>query len=70
MVFVYSLPQARVAGAATPSDSYAVSVEATFTSALARFVMTLMQGMRVIGKGSDDPARLRDTAERALSVLA
>ncbi|MFI6457493.1 TetR/AcrR family transcriptional regulator [Streptosporangium amethystogenes] len=38
--------------------------------ALARFLLTLMQGMRVIGKGSNDPARLRDTAEQALSVLA
>ncbi|MER5625767.1 TetR/AcrR family transcriptional regulator [Streptosporangium sp. NPDC002544] len=38
--------------------------------ALARFLLTLMQGMRVIGKGSRDPARLRDTAEQALSVLA
>ncbi|WP_030924037.1 TetR/AcrR family transcriptional regulator [Streptosporangium amethystogenes] len=37
--------------------------------ALARFLLTLMQGMRVIGKGSNDPARLRDTAEQALSVL-
>lgn len=38
--------------------------------ALARFLLTVMQGMRVIGKGSNDPARLRDTAEQALSVLA
>ncbi|WP_433359284.1 TetR/AcrR family transcriptional regulator [Streptosporangium sp. CA-115845] len=37
--------------------------------ALARFLLTLMQGMRVIGKGASDPARLRDTAEQALSVL-
>ncbi len=37
--------------------------------ALARFLLTLMQGMRVIGKGSSDPARLRDTAEQGLSIL-
>lgn len=37
--------------------------------ALARFLLTVMQGMRVIGKGSTDPARLRDTAAQALSVL-
>jgi TetR/AcrR family transcriptional repressor of nem operon len=37
--------------------------------ALARFLLTLLQGMRVIGKSSHDPARLRDTAEQALSLL-
>ncbi|MEO3785260.1 TetR family transcriptional regulator [Actinocorallia sp. B10E7] len=38
--------------------------------ALARFLLTLMQGIRVIGKSSDDPARLRDAVEQALSVLS
>jgi TetR/AcrR family transcriptional regulator, transcriptional repressor for nem operon len=38
--------------------------------ALARFLLTVMQGMRVIGKGCEDPARLRDTARLALSVLS
>ncbi|WP_018656308.1 TetR/AcrR family transcriptional regulator [Actinomadura flavalba] len=37
--------------------------------ALARFVLTVLQGMRVVGKGADDPARLRDAAATALSVL-
>lgn len=37
--------------------------------ALARFLLTVLQGLRVVGKGSSDPARLRDTAEQALSVL-
>ncbi|PSK98943.1 TetR family transcriptional regulator [Murinocardiopsis flavida] len=37
--------------------------------ALARFLLTVMQGMRVIGKSSTDPARLHDTAAQALSVL-
>jgi TetR/AcrR family transcriptional repressor of nem operon len=37
--------------------------------ALARFLLTVMQGMRVLGKSSDNPARLRDAAEQALSVL-
>ncbi|MFF0447617.1 TetR/AcrR family transcriptional regulator [Streptomyces sp. NPDC004609] len=37
--------------------------------ALARFLLTLLQGMRVMGMSSEDPARLRDTAAVALSVL-
>ncbi|MFI6288335.1 TetR/AcrR family transcriptional regulator [Streptomyces sp. NPDC051018] len=37
--------------------------------ALARFLLTLLQGIRVMGMGSQDPARLRDTAAVALSVL-
>ncbi len=28
-----------------------------------------MQGLRVAGKASSDPARVRDAAEQALSVL-
>lgn len=38
--------------------------------ALAQFLLTVLQGMRVMGKGSADPARMRATAEQALSVLA
>ncbi|WP_084957128.1 TetR/AcrR family transcriptional regulator [Thermoactinospora rubra] len=37
--------------------------------ALARLLLTVLQGMRVIGKSSDNPARLRDAAEQALRVL-
>lgn len=37
--------------------------------ALARFLLTVMQGMRAVGKAADDPARLRSAAEQALSVL-
>jgi TetR/AcrR family transcriptional repressor of nem operon len=37
--------------------------------ALARFLLTVLQGMRVIGKASTDPNRLYDTAEQALLVL-
>lgn len=37
--------------------------------ALARLFLTLMQGMRVMGKVSDDPARLREAAEAALTLL-
>lgn len=37
--------------------------------ALARMLLVLMQGLRVVGKGSPDPARVRDAAEQALTVL-
>ncbi|WP_405618301.1 TetR/AcrR family transcriptional regulator [Streptomyces sp. NBC_01508] len=37
--------------------------------ALARLLLVLMQGMRVVGKNSQDPARVRDAAEQALSLL-
>ncbi|MFI6087049.1 TetR/AcrR family transcriptional regulator [Streptomyces sp. NPDC051218] len=38
--------------------------------ALARMLLTLMQGVRVVGKASKDPARVRDATEQALSLLA
>ncbi|MGW4468461.1 TetR/AcrR family transcriptional regulator [Nonomuraea sp. NPDC004354] len=37
--------------------------------ALARFLLTVLQGLRLVGKGATDPARLRDTATQALRVL-
>ncbi|MDO0932955.1 TetR/AcrR family transcriptional regulator [Streptomyces sp. DG2A-72] len=37
--------------------------------ALARMLLVLMQGLRVVGKASTDPARVRDAAEQALSLL-
>ncbi|MFI0240308.1 TetR/AcrR family transcriptional regulator [Streptomyces sp. NPDC016845] len=37
--------------------------------ALARMLLVLLQGVRVVGKASDDPARVRDAAEQALSLL-
>lgn len=37
--------------------------------ALARFLLTLMQGMRVLARGEPNPARLRDAAEQALELL-
>lgn len=37
--------------------------------ALARMLLVLLQGIRVVGKASDDPARVRDAAEQALTVL-
>ncbi|GAA2356398.1 TetR/AcrR family transcriptional regulator [Nonomuraea africana] len=36
---------------------------------LARFLLTVLQGLRLVGKGSNDAARLRDTARQALRVL-
>ncbi|OAR25682.1 TetR family transcriptional regulator [Streptomyces sp. ERV7] len=36
---------------------------------LARMFLVLMQGMRVMGKASDDPARVREAAEAALALL-
>ena len=37
--------------------------------ALARFLLVLLQGMRLMSKGSPDPERLRDAAAQALSLL-
>ncbi|MFJ4778219.1 TetR/AcrR family transcriptional regulator [Streptomyces sp. NPDC088762] len=37
--------------------------------ALARMLLVLMQGLRVVGKASEDPARVRDAAEQALKLL-
>ncbi|MFF9179584.1 TetR/AcrR family transcriptional regulator [Streptomyces misionensis] len=37
--------------------------------ALARMLLVLLQGIRVVGKASDDPARVRDAAEQALALL-
>ena len=37
--------------------------------ALARMLLVLMQGLRVVGKASGDPARVRDAAEQALGLL-
>lgn len=36
---------------------------------LARMLLVLMQGMRVVGKASQDPGRARDAAEQALTLL-
>ena len=37
--------------------------------ALARMLLVLMQGLRVVGKASGNPARVRDAAEQALGLL-
>ncbi|MER5945183.1 TetR family transcriptional regulator [Streptomyces sp. NPDC001904] len=37
--------------------------------ALARMLLVLLQGIRVTGKVSQDPARVRDAAEQALTLL-
>ncbi|MEV0197666.1 TetR family transcriptional regulator [Nonomuraea sp. NPDC050691] len=36
---------------------------------LARFLIVVLQGMRLMGKASPDPARMRDAAAHALSLL-
>ncbi|MFJ9339039.1 TetR/AcrR family transcriptional regulator [Streptomyces sp. NPDC101733] len=36
---------------------------------LARMLLVLMQGIRVVGKASGDPARVRDAVEQALTLL-
>lgn len=38
--------------------------------AVARFLLVVLQGMRVLGRADSDPARVRDAAAQALSVLA
>lgn len=37
--------------------------------ALARMLLVLMQGLRVVGKADADPARIRDAVDQALSLL-
>ncbi|MEU3397393.1 TetR/AcrR family transcriptional regulator [Streptomyces filamentosus] len=37
--------------------------------ALSRMLLVLLQGVRVVGKASTDPARVRDAAEEALRLL-
>ncbi|MGW6284861.1 TetR/AcrR family transcriptional regulator [Streptomyces sp. NPDC055107] len=37
--------------------------------ALARMLLVLMQGLRVVGKATKEPGRVRDAAEQALSLL-
>ncbi|GHG47280.1 TetR/AcrR family transcriptional regulator [Streptomyces griseocarneus] len=37
--------------------------------ALARTLLVFLQGLRVVGKATPDPARLRDAAEQALTLL-
>ncbi|MGC5410137.1 TetR/AcrR family transcriptional regulator [Streptomyces sp. DT225] len=37
--------------------------------ALARMLLVLLQGVRIVGKASNDPSRVRDAAEQALSLL-
>lgn len=37
--------------------------------ALARTLLVLLQGLRVVGKASADPARVRDAAEQVLALL-
>ncbi|MEU4268239.1 TetR family transcriptional regulator [Streptomyces sp. NPDC026092] len=37
--------------------------------ALARMLLVLAQGLRVVGKASSDPARVHDAAEQALTLL-
>ncbi|OIJ64923.1 TetR/AcrR family transcriptional regulator [Streptomyces mangrovisoli] len=36
---------------------------------LARMLLVLLQGLRLVGKASTDPARVRDAAEQALTLL-
>ncbi|WP_067169916.1 TetR/AcrR family transcriptional regulator [Microtetraspora niveoalba] len=38
--------------------------------ALARFLLVVMQGMRVLGRAHPEPGRLRDAAEQALAALS
>ncbi|MFB7458438.1 TetR/AcrR family transcriptional regulator [Streptomyces sp. NPDC056188] len=37
--------------------------------ALSRMLLVLLQGVRIVGKASNDPARVRDAAEQALALL-
>ncbi|MFD4690166.1 TetR/AcrR family transcriptional regulator [Streptomyces sp. NPDC058463] len=37
--------------------------------ALARMLLVLLQGVRIVGKASSDPSRVRDATEQALTLL-
>lgn len=37
--------------------------------ALARFLLVVMQGLRVLGRGEPDPARVRDAVDQAIATL-
>ncbi|MGX2996657.1 TetR/AcrR family transcriptional regulator [Streptomyces sp. JNUCC 64] len=37
--------------------------------ALARMLFVMLQGLRIVGKASENPARVRDAAEQALTLL-
>ncbi|MEU2675299.1 TetR family transcriptional regulator [Streptomyces sp. NPDC007107] len=43
--------------------------EARDPQALARMLLVLLQGVRIVGKASSDPTRVRDAAEQALALL-
>ncbi|WP_405776256.1 TetR/AcrR family transcriptional regulator [Streptomyces sp. NBC_00859] len=43
--------------------------EARDPRSLARMLLVLMQGLRVVGKASNDPGLVRDAAEQALELL-
>lgn len=38
--------------------------------ALARFLLVMLQGLRVLGRAHPDPGRVRDAAAQALSLLS
>jgi TetR/AcrR family transcriptional repressor of nem operon len=60
VAFALALTRARAAGELPASRE---------PRALARMLLALLQGIRVLGKGASPPARIRDAAEQALAVI-
>jgi TetR/AcrR family transcriptional repressor of nem operon len=65
----WDLVETTLTSALTRARAQGELTEEKDPRALARFLLTVMQGMRVIGKGSSDPERLYDTAAQALRAL-
>ncbi|MEV7025630.1 TetR family transcriptional regulator [Kitasatospora sp. NPDC093558] len=61
--------EALLTAALTRAEAQGELPEGRDPRALARMLMVLMQGMRVMGKVADGPARVRDAAEQALTLL-
>ncbi|MFI9202095.1 TetR/AcrR family transcriptional regulator [Streptomyces sp. NPDC053048] len=54
---------------ARAQGEFAADRDVADMTALARMLLVLLQGLRVVGKADPDPGRLRDAAEQALTLL-
>ena len=65
----WSLVETALFSALTRARAQGELPECRDPRALARLLLVTLQGMRVVGKSSDDPARLRDAAAEMLTLL-
>jgi TetR/AcrR family transcriptional repressor of nem operon len=61
--------EGAVAAALTRAQAQGELAAGKDPRALARFLLVVLQGMRVIAKGDPDPGRLRDAAAQALATI-